>query len=252
MFLLLAQMPTLKDAVSVLRCYSTQCSELTVTDVAQRLSLPKSNVSRLLRSMREVGLLESAREGRGYCPGVMLLGFGQIANASQGLGVRANAAVQALSDRSGHSGFVSARVGAEMVGLTHHMGRNPLKVGLTLGHRLHIDACATGRALLATMPNDQVSSLLGGKVSRASEQSPASMKELFSRLEVVRSCGYAESHNEAGKGVGAVAVAVSDPRTSEALSMCITFPQATVDLAERQSLIDQLLRAQSDIMRNSL
>ena len=44
-------MSSLEAAVSVLRCYSTTCSELTVTEVANKLSLPKSNVSRLLRSM---------------------------------------------------------------------------------------------------------------------------------------------------------------------------------------------------------
>jgi DNA-binding IclR family transcriptional regulator len=76
-----------------LRCYSSTRTELTVTEVAQMLSLPKSNVSRLLRSMRDVGLLDSARDGRGYSPGVMLLGFGEVASAGRSLGMRAHAAV---------------------------------------------------------------------------------------------------------------------------------------------------------------
>ena len=47
---------------------------IAVTEVSQKLRLPKSNVSRLLRSMRQVGLLDSARDGRGYSPGLMLVG----------------------------------------------------------------------------------------------------------------------------------------------------------------------------------
>jgi DNA-binding IclR family transcriptional regulator len=244
-------MSSLKDAVEVLRCYSTQCSELTVTEVAQRLALPKSNVSRLLRSMRSVGLLDSARDGRGYSPGLMLLGFGEVAGAGHTLGVRAHAAVAALSEQSGHSGFVSTRVGRQMVGLTHHAGRNPLQVGVSLGdQKLQVDACATGRALLATMPDDAVRVLLGDQVSRATPQSPASMDELFERLALVRERGYAESHNEAGKGIGALAVAVRDERTDEVLSFCITFPEATVEAAELHVLTEGLLQARADIMRS--
>lgn len=245
-------MASLESAVSVLRCYSTTCVELTVTEIAQRLSLPKSNVSRLLRSMRDVGLLDSARDGRGYSPGVMLVGFGQVASAGHSLGLRADAEVARLTGQSGHSGYVSARVGTFMVGLTHHTGRNPLQVGVPLGgHRLAIDACATGRALLATWPDDEVIHLLDGNVSRATPQSPATMGELLERLAQIRDCGYAESHNEAGKGVGAIAVAVTDERTAEVLSICLTFPEANVEQSERRFLTEQLLQARTDITRNS-
>lgn len=245
-------MSSLEAAVSVLRCYSTTCSELTVTEVAHKLSLPKSNVSRLLRAMRSVGLLDSARDGRGYSPGLVLVGFGEVAGAGRTLGVRAHAAVAALSEQSGHAGFVSALVGRKMVGLTHHAGRNPLQVGVALGdQKLHVDACATGRALLATMGDDAVRELLGGEVSRATAQSPATMDELLGRLALVREQGYAESHNEAGKGVGAIAVAVRDERTTEVLSFCITFPEATVDAAEVRFLATGLLQARADIMRTS-
>lgn len=245
-------MASLESAVSVLRCYSTTCTELTVTEVAQTLGMPKSNVSRLLRSMRDVGLLDSARDGRGYSPGLMLVGFGQVASAGHSLGLRADAAVARLTDQSGHSGYVSARVGTFVVGLTHHTGRNPLQVGVPLGgHRLAIDACATGRSMLATLTDDAVVSLLGGEVSRVTPQSPATMAELLDRLAMVRECGYAESHNEAGKGVGAIAVAVSDERTAEVLSVCLTFPEATVEQAERRFLTQQLLQAKTDITRNS-
>lgn len=224
-----------------------------MTEVAQKLRLPKSNVSRLLRSMREAGLLDSARDGRGYSPGLTLVGFGEVARAGHTLGLRADAAVARIVAETGHTGFVSAREGRMMVGLTHHAGRNPVQVGVSLGEqKLHVDACATGRSLLALMDDATVSALLEHDVSRASPQAPATLEELFKRLSVVRELGYSESHEEAGKGVGAVAVAVREERSGEALSFCITFPEATVERAERQALAAALLAARADIMRNSL
>jgi len=246
-------MSVLASSVNVLRCFSITCSELTVTEVAQRLSLPKSNVSRLLRAMRDAGLLDSARDGRGYSPGVMLVGLGELARLGHTLGARAHAAVSRVSDQCGHAGFVSARVGRRMVGLTHHAGRNPLQVGVFMGGSpLYVDACATGRALLATMPDAAVRHVLDAQVSQATPQSPATIDELFARLAVVRQRGYAESHDEAGKGIGAVAVAVHDERTDEVLSFCITYPEATVDAAELRTITQALLQARSDIMRTPL
>ncbi len=246
-------MSILASAVNVLRCFSTTCSELTVTEVAQLLGLPKSNVSRLLRAMREAGLLDSARDGRGYSPGVLLVGLGELASVGQTLGARAHAAVSRVSEQCGHAGFVSARYGRRMVGLTHHAGRNPLQVGVFMGgNPLYVDACATGRALLATLHDDAVRELLDGQVSQATPQSPVTMDELFSRLAQVRERGYAESHDEAGKGIGALAVAVRDERTEEVLSFCITYPEATVDAVELRSITEALLQARSDITRTPL
>ncbi|MDE2394272.1 MAG: IclR family transcriptional regulator [Burkholderiales bacterium] len=240
-------MTPLENAVTVLRCFSLDARELTVTEAAQRLGLPKSNVSRLLRAMREVGLLDAGVEGRGYRPGVMLVGFGQIAQSGHSLGARANAAARRLSEVTGHSGFASARIGREMVGLVHHVGTNTLQVGMTLGQRFPIDASATGRALLAGWSRERVTELLQGEVSRIRPHSPQTMDELFERLARVRAQGWSESREEAGKGVGALAVAVREPRTGEELSVCITFPVATVDAAEHAQLVALLLQARSEI-----
>ena len=45
-------MTTLESAAAVLRCFSSSRTELTVTEASALLSLPKSNISRLLRAMR--------------------------------------------------------------------------------------------------------------------------------------------------------------------------------------------------------
>jgi DNA-binding IclR family transcriptional regulator len=134
-----------------------------------------------------------------------------------------------------------------MVGLVHHLGHNPLQVGVPLGGRLAVDACATGRSMLAEMGDDDVRALLGGRVSRATPQSPATFDELLQRLALVRRQGWAESQDEAGKGVGALAVAVRDARTGERLSLCMTYPMAVLDPQERAQAIEILLQARAEL-----
>ena len=242
-------MTVLENSIRVLRCFSATRKDVTVTEVSGLLELPKSNVSRLLRAMRDVGLLDAAEESRAYRPGLLLLELGQVLRSGQSLVARADDAVRGICEELGHTGYVSVRLGRSVIGVSHHAGRNPLQVGIPLGNRLDVDACATGRSLLALMRDDQVRELLDGKLSRATPSSPATFRDLFQRLSLVRSRGYSESTDEAGKGVGAFAVAVQNPRNGENLSMCITFPAATTEQKERDLVIRSVLRAQADVSR---
>lgn len=240
-------MASLEQTARVLRCFHDGRGTLTLTQATQLLGLPKSNLSRLLRGMRDAGLLESAAPARGYRLGALLHQLGGPGTGAQSLGARASAAVRRLCDRLGYTGYVSALRGTDMVGLVHHLGHNPLQVGVPLGGRLAADACATGRSLLAEMGDDEVRALLGGRVSRATSQSPATFEELLQRLALVRRQGWAESRDEAGKGVGALAVAVRDTRTGERLSLCMTYPLAVLDPQERAQAIDMLLQARAEL-----
>jgi DNA-binding IclR family transcriptional regulator len=238
---------SLEIAARVLRCFSSGQTQITLTEIASLLDLPMSSLSRLLRQMREVGFLADGQRGHGYRLGALLQELGPRATSETSLRARASAAVRRLCDRLGYTGYVSELRGADVVGVVHHLGHNPLQVGVALGGRLPADACATGRAMLALMTDEEVHLLLAGQVSRATPQSPADVDELLHRLAVVRRQGWAESRDEAGKGVGALAVAVRDDLTSERLSLCMTYPLAVLEKQERALAIEMLLQARHEL-----
>ena len=243
-------MSTLKNSVHVLRCFTPSRPELTVTEVATWLGLPKSNVSRLLRAMHEAGMLDAAGRGRGYRLGEWLQDLGQMATQTQTFHARASAAARRVSEQMGHSGYVSVLVGTHMVGLAHHVGGNAQQVGVPLGARLPVDACATGRAMLATMSDTEVRQLLGGRVSLAAAQSPRDFDDLIARLQQTREQGFAQSQHEASPGGGALAVAVADPQTGERLCLCLTYPIEAMSPAERKQAIELLLQERRNLTRS--
>lgn len=244
-------MALLKNAVDLLSCFTPSRSELTVTEVAQLLGLPKSNVSRLMRAMSEVGMLDAADRGRGYRLGQLLQDLGQVARQGETFSARASAAARHLSESLGLTSYVSTLIGTHMVGLVHHVGSHHSQVGAPLGGRLPADACATGRAWLAELADAEVRELLQNGVSKATPQSPRHLGDLLERLQRVREQGYAESMGEAARGVEALAVAVRDGQTGERLTLCVTFESQSLNRAERQKAIDQLLAARKQLMRSN-
>jgi len=234
-------MGVLNAAAEVLRCFGPDRLELTVTDVVALRRAPKSSTSRLLRAMRDAGLLETVGDSKRYRPGILLFELGQSYRAGSTLVARAHEVVSGIVDRVGHTGYVSVRDGLDVMGLTYVAGHNVLRVGTPVGRRLPLTASATGRTLLARLDDDKVRALFPDTLPQPSPRAPRTLDELTARLQAVRRNGFAESDGEANPGVGALAAAVGDPETDEAVSLCITYPQSTVTAVERRQIIDGLL-----------
>jgi DNA-binding IclR family transcriptional regulator len=233
-------MSILSSAAQVLRCFSSTRHEVTVTDLVTLLAMPKSNASRLLRAMRDEGLLETVGDSKRYRPSLLLNQVGQIYRFAASLIDRSDAVVGSISDRIGHTGYVSVRRGTAVIGVTSHPGRHALRVVTAIGDRLPAFASSTGRALLARLSDAEIRSLYPDGVSAPSDSAPRDLGSLLERIAVIRRTGFAESHDEAVRGVHAISVAVGDPATGDEVALCITIPAMLVEPDERVAIIESL------------
>lgn len=240
-------MTTLSNAAAVLDLFSVEKSELTVTDVATALGLPKSNVSRLLRAMKDAGFLQLTPNTRRYHPGIKILELGQLYRRSSTLMARASAVAARASLATGHSGYVNARLGREVRPIFSHEGSNALRVGDSYGRALGAAESSPGRALLARLDDDAVRALHTAPLQPPSPNAPQNLDDLLSRLATVRIRGYAESSDEGNPGVGGIAVAVGDPHSSEEVSIGIAYPISTVTENEKRLVISILYEGAREI-----
>jgi DNA-binding IclR family transcriptional regulator len=240
-------MTTLSSAADVLRCLSVDRPFLTVSTAAELLGVPKSTASRLLRAMLEAGFLETIGASKKYGPGLLLYEAGRLYRDSSSLIQRAASVVARISSDTGHTGYVSKREGRDVVAVTDHQGTNALRVASSIGRRLEAFASATGRTLLARMSNEDVRKLYPHPLTPPSPTAPQNIDELLASLAAVRRRGFAESHDESNRGVGAIAVAVTDPERNDAVSLCIAYPASMIAPPERQQIIDALRAGAAEI-----
>jgi DNA-binding IclR family transcriptional regulator len=244
-------MSLLANAAQVLRCFNADATELTVTDVTERLEMPKANASRLLKQMREAGLLETIGSSKRHRPGRLLLDLGAAFRASSQLIRMAGEVVGKTSRECGHTGYVSIRDGREVTAILDFPGTNALRVFSAIGRRLPAHASATGRTLLARLDDAEIRRLYPNGPPAVSAQSPRDISDLIDRLNSVRESGYAISHQEATAGVDAVAVAVGDPATDELVSLCIVFPASVVERREREKILRSLMAGAEEIAKST-
>lgn len=229
-------MTILNSASDVLRCFSEEHTELTLTEIVALRGTPKSSTSRLLNLMREAGFLEISKVGRKYRVATLMLHLGQLYKERTTLFARADATIRDLVEETGHTGYVSALDRRDVVGLTGYEGRHVLRVAAVVGRRLPASASATGRALLSRMPEAELTKLYHDGVAQPTDKAPAHLDDLMNRIGLIRKTGFSEAYDETNHGVGAIATAVADPAKGLVLSLCIAFPAATISQQEREQI----------------
>ncbi|GAB3629122.1 Transcriptional regulator KdgR [Pandoraea terrae] len=237
-------MSILETATAVLRLMAARQSEVTMSDLVERLNMPKSTASRVLKQMAEEGLLTRNPTTLAYRPSLLLLELSHLVRSSTPLIEMCAQALDALGQEYGHTGYVSVLEGNDVVVLRVRPGSQALRAMTNPGHRSPSWATSTGRSLLARESEAEIrgrfpEGLPHLTLNGAPIGGPATLDALITELDATRQRRYAVAENEALSGVCSVGCAVADPDSGESLSFCMTFPSATLPRAE----IDAIARS---------
>jgi DNA-binding IclR family transcriptional regulator len=213
-----------EHAIAVLRCLSEAGSSLGVNEVARRIGLHKSSVSRI------VGTLEGARIiQREPATGQVSLGIGLVALAAP---VLANFAardlvkplLKELAVSVGETVSFSIWDGREAVSIEHVSGSNSIQVFSRPGHRDPGHASASGKALLAHLGEGAIEAYCRKPLERFTENTVTNKANLIEELVRCREQGFAVNIGELESDVGAVAAVVLDRAASPIGAVTIVVP----------------------------
>jgi DNA-binding IclR family transcriptional regulator len=235
-------MSALDNAIEILRCFSPHQPEIGNADVIRLTGKPKSSTSRLLRQLKECGLLEQDALTRRYRPGLLLFELGRLHRTQSDFVTVAEARLRAVCARTGHTGYIAVLDGAEQVVLRVVGGSNPLQVVTPPGVRAPAFATSNGRAMLARLSDVEIRGRLPKPLPAISPSAPQSLAALMARIVEIRRTGYSESRNESLPGVGSLGFALTRRDTNETIGVAVSYPSHTTPAEERAGLW-QALRA---------
>ncbi|MFE1294162.1 IclR family transcriptional regulator [Streptomyces sp. NPDC058731] len=156
-----------------------------------------------------------------------------------------------LVDRTGHNAHLAVLHGREVVYVIEERapGRPPLVT--EVGVRLPAHLTASGRAVLARLPQAQVRALFPDPSAfvRRNELGPTSLSALRHLLTEVRRHGYATEEDEITTGFSSVAAAVLDHSAHPIAGVAVTFPGAQVDEEQRGRMAAEVGRVARELTR---
>jgi IclR family KDG regulon transcriptional repressor len=234
---------TLGNAASILRLFTPDRLEISVTDVSKILGIPKSSASRLLKAMLKEGLLARHDSSARYKVGNLLFEVSQLYRLNSSLIELTDDVLKTICRETGHTGYLSILDGADVLVIRMHQGSHALRVFTPLGQRAAAFATANGRTLLARLSDEAVRAIHADGLGAPPANSPQSIDELLATLGEVRRRGWEEAADEAIPGVGSISVSVADPKLRESIGFCISYSASNMGTDEKNRIIALLTAA---------
>lgn len=181
-----------------------------VADIATATGLPKPTVHRILQTLVQHGFARSDGKGS-YVGGPRILSLAGRFLQRLDIAEQVRPILRDLQERTGWTVHLALLSGDEAVYVAKLEGASPYTLASRVGMSLRLHCTSIGKAILATMSDDDVLALLdrAGMPART-EHTLTDTAALLADLATVRTRGYAEDHEENEAGVCAVGAAVFD------------------------------------------
>lgn len=182
---------------------------LTLGELAAELGLAKSTVYRYLRTLEEGGYV--VRNGDTYSLGLRFLEFAVFARDRRALWQLSRESIDYLAEQAGETVGLVALENDHAVHLYQARGNTMVRTSSSIGERQLLHQSASGKAILASLPDAEVHDIVDkyGLPAR-SQYSITDEERLFDELAQVREDGYAVSREESTEGMNAIGAAIHD------------------------------------------
>ena len=181
-----------------------------VSDIAERVGLPKSTVSRLLVTLVDLGVVEQSAPGSGYRLGAYLQTLAGTAQPTGRLVDIVRPHLFELVNAVGESAGLSVLDGADVLYLDQVSAQSEIQVRDWTGERVKAHLVSSGLVLLAESSPAVIDRYLAVPLVRQTERTMTDPVALRLRLESVRAEGAAWVIDELIDGLSSVAAPLRD------------------------------------------
>ncbi|QNE13198.1 IclR family transcriptional regulator [Pseudarthrobacter sp. NBSH8] len=231
------------NAIAVLRSFTADDPLLGVTEIANRVGLHKSTVSRILATFEQENLVERDADTRRF-----RLGLGLIAVAGPLLAELeerrvAYPVLRELTELTGETSALMMWEGNESICVEQIASRHQIKHTAPLGARYSDALSSSVQVFLAKQPEERVRSLLRSGAITYPGLDEASLEDYLLRLKDDSSRGWAINYGESSMDEVGVAAPVYDHRGDVVAAVLIPAPRFRVSKQRLQILGESCMAA---------
>lgn len=227
----------LSKGLRLIEAFNGAHTRMTQSEVARRIDVTPAAARRSLMTLSALGYVKT--DGKHYWldHGVLRLTYAYASSTRMPRIMQPQ--LDALSARARESASVTVLHGSEVLVAARSTAQRSLTVGLGVGSRLPLHCSATGRVLLASLPDTQVQALLAASPrEKMTVHTVTELGKLRQLVRECRNCGYAMSNEEIELGVRSLAVPLYDSRNTTLAALSIS---TRADRLTGNEMIAQLL-----------
>jgi IclR family transcriptional regulator, pca regulon regulatory protein len=234
---------TLARGLSVLRSFTKERPEMTLSEVAAATGLSPAVARRCLNTLMHLGYV--GKQGKRFLLTPEVIGFASAFLESMNLEQVVRPHLQEVRDRTGDSSSLAVLSAQNILYLVHVSTNRMVRLAAGVGTRFPAYATSLGRVLMALQSDERMEQLLASaQPEKFTDKTVTSLPALRKILRQVRAQGYASIQDELDYGIVSVAVPVrGDDGTVVAAINCST---ATTRVNEAE-----MVRTRLPLLRNA-
>lgn len=239
----------------VIRAFGSGQGEMTLAAVARATDLNRATARRFLLTLEELGYVQRRGDLFRLTPRVLDLGYAYI--SSLGLPQLALPFLETLSETVHEASSVGVLDDSDVVYVARVPAKRVMTVSIGLGSRFPAYRTSLGRAILASMAEDEVAEVWeASDRSNPTPKTVTSFDDLLEKLEEVRRRGFALVDQELELGVRSVAAPLHDSsgRTVAAINLSTHANRTTKQELHARYIPELLATARSidDVLASQL
>lgn len=219
------QVPAADHTLRILRHLAGRPAPVAATALARDLGIPRSTVYHLLATLEEHGFVVHLPQERRWGLGTSAFELAGGYARQEPLARLGRPLLAALADRIGESAHLAVMSGRDVLYIVEERAARRPALVTDVGVRLPAHLTATGRAMLAALPRNQVRALYPNRAAFTDRtgRGPARPSELREVLREVRASGVATEDGEVTPGFRSVAAVVRDHTGWPAAAVAVTW-----------------------------
>ncbi|MEG2215985.1 MAG: IclR family transcriptional regulator [Clostridia bacterium] len=197
-------------AMKLIDCLAKAKHALTLQELSQQAGYPKSTAHALLSTLRDCSFVEQWDDGK-YRLGIRLFELGMVVSGSWDILPLARNYIQSIAAETGEPVQLTTLDKNEVLVLDTQNPNTAFRVVLSTGSRLPCHCTASGKAMLAFLPQAKTKSILRTiEIFAFTPHTMTESEQLEAELADVRRSGFAIENGEYRIGLRAVAAPIFD------------------------------------------
>lgn len=199
----------------------------TLTDLSLSMGVPTATTHRILTTLQKHGFVAFSEERQDWSIGIEAYRTGAAFMNRTSLTEVSRPLMRRLMELTGETANLAIPDGSEVVFVEQVESLNPIRAFFARGSRTSMHASGTGKAILSTLPEDHVRTLLMNSGLHAfTERTLVTPAALFEDLSATRARGYSFDGEERYNGMSCIGSAIFDDKQEACAGVSISGPSS--------------------------
>jgi len=234
---------TINRVCDILNCFSNRITRLTLTEISNKVGIPKSTTHRLLEALKSQGFVNYDVNNRTFQLGYQLIRWGTDAQAGVDVRNIAWPYLQELTDVTGETSVLTIRNGYAGFCLEMCESSHPMRLSMRVGQPLDLHAGSSAKILWAFLPDEEIQEILQHiKLVPLMDRTITDPNQIVEELHIIRERGYARSFEETDKDAMGVSAPIYNHRMELVAGVGVIAPISRVTEDVEKKMVDKVVR----------